>query len=204
MLYCRWIHVPLFLSSSWKLVMQSALFCGTLPLAETPFKKFPFSSDFSFHPFQALFTRPAPLTSSSPSYHSSVGGEAGFRELRKGRGDLTDSQTWIVRLMCSSATVSWEKKAEKNRKEREANHAHKLLDDMEPQSCAMVLPHMTLVNPLQKTVQDSHTSETQISQKVKKFSRHGHVYKGLCRCRGRSDWEERQVAKSATKGSLMT
>ena len=93
MLYCRWIHVPLFLSSSWKLVMQSALFCGTLPLAETPFKKFPFSSDFSFHPFQALFTRPAPLTSSSPSYHSSVGGEAGFRELRKGRGDLTNRQS---------------------------------------------------------------------------------------------------------------
>ena len=61
--------------------------CKVHFLRAVPFRKCR-SPSFYFAPpsfLQALFTRPAPLTSSSPSYHSSVGDETGFRELEKGR-----------------------------------------------------------------------------------------------------------------------
>ena len=59
--------------------------------------------------FQALFTRPAPLTSSSPSYHSSAGDETGFRELH---GEGNHRQTGIVRLKSSCPSPHWQEKIE--------------------------------------------------------------------------------------------
>ena len=109
--YCRRIHAPLSLLSSWKLVMQSALFAPTPSTSSPPVRSETAILIRLFHlpSFQALFTRQtAPLTSSSPSYHSSVGDDTGILELKERITRPTDRLgDWNGRGQPSFATLSW-------------------------------------------------------------------------------------------------
>ena len=126
--------------------------------------------------FQALFTRPAPLTSSSPSYHSSVGDETGFPELEKGRmTSLTDRQTlklelwdWNVaregnhsflRLFDSTPTLSWKKSRVRRKQIGQESEGGERGHSRTWATQKVVLPHLTCQSTLRTPQLSSNTEK---------------------------------------------
>ena len=196
--YCRRIHAPLSLLSSWKLVMQSALFAPPPSTSSPPVRSETAILIRLFHlpSFQALFTRQtAPLTSSSPSYHSSVGDDTGILELKERITRPTDRQTRETEMVednlpsppCLERSCKWgQSRLKKNRR---GHITHKSWSQTRMSQICVITLNL-LVNPLNKFQMTPWLSwiikKSSSSSLSVRCARRGR----LCR-RGRSDWEKR-------------